>query len=657
MKTESDQTPNRFLDFLGETIGDAWQPPFRGEIYEDTPPNLQTGYAVKGQFDINTARHVIGPLQAVRHPLVRLISIQAAVQTLKSLISDLVVPYWIKHDPGDTLWLFEDDPKAKLYAESRFMPMVEAMPELASTFLGMERFEKTKTQIKFKHMNLMFAGLNLGNVQTISWRYVIIDELWMHKSDGLVRQAKDRTKQYPDTKKIILLGQGGVEDDDADTEHKQTYQHELHYACPKCRALQPYELVRLRADDFPIPRLRGTYAGLSWDTNKKTRPGDRYDPETAAATAHHRCYYCDHRIEDTPEIRRQLNDSHCHVPSSGSHTSLCLKTPPTLDFRPSMGFHWPAEASMRIPFAELVTKYLRAKNALETLAYKLPMMEFYQKDRGLPWSEDHEAGHKAIVYEPYDANAEWPEEQYRTLIVDCQRDLQKFFYSAFGVALDGEARELARGQAESFDEIAAIQTRLKIKDQFVFLDCGYEMTRVLRECVRRGHAATVKRGGRLIQTWLCWTGMKGSGQEIFQHIVKLKGGATRKDSRIYSPKKFYNVNVGTSDRQPRAPWFEWSNLHCKDLLRARRDADPGIPKLMFLPDTLPATDDWSHYKQMRSEKRSEKWTPRGKKAIWELVKETRPNHEWDKCGMLMAFMAIIGIIGAPAGEPGSEAQS
>ncbi len=637
-------------DYLGETIASAWQPPFRGEIYEDDPPNLQAGYAVKGQFDIHSVRHLIPVFRAIRNPLVLLVSVMAAVQTLKSLLADLTVRYWIKHDPGDTLWLFEDDDKARKYATERFMPMVESDPVIAAMFRGMERFKKNQTRIKFSNMSLTLCGLNLGNVQSISYRYVIFDELWIHKSDGLVRHGKLRTKQYPDTKKILLLGQGGVEDDDADLEHKKTFQLELHYACPKCRALQPFEQSRLRPDDFPISKLRGTYAGLSWDTNSKTKPGDRWDPVAASQTAHHRCFYCDHRIEDLPDVRRQFNDSAVYLPDGNERLSrLALKTPPPLLFKPSMGFHWPAEASTRIPLADLVLEYLNAKNALDTLAYKLPMIEYWQKHRGRPWSEEREAGQGAIEYERYDAGAEWPEEEHRALIVDCQCDLTKFYVSAFGVALDGEARELARETLESFDDIAALQKRLGIRDQYCFFDVGYEMTKVLRECVRHGHVATIKRGNRTIQVWLCWTGLKGSGLDTFKHVVKTKNG-TREDHRIYSRKKFYNVNVGTSEHQPRAPWFEWSNLHAKDLLRARRDADPGIPKLLFLRDSLPASDDWSHYRQMRSEKRIEKWTVRGKKAIWELVKESRPNHEWDKCGMLMAFMAIVGIIGAPAAD-------
>src|SRR5438093_393635 len=85
--------------------------------------------------------------------------------------------------------------------------------------------------------------------------------------------------------------------------------------------------------------------------------------------------------------------------------------------------------------------------------------------------------------------------------------------------------------------------------------------------------------------------------------------------------------------------------------RRRRDGEPNVPKLRFLPDTLPNSDPYSHFAQMRSERREEKFANGKKQARWVLVKESRPNHEFDKASMLMIFMAIAGIIGPP--ETGS----
>jgi hypothetical protein len=625
----------RSAAIIAEALGHPWLPPFRGEIYEYARAlNLQQGYAVKGPFDIATARHLIEPLQAIRDPAVRLVSIQGAVQCLKSLIADITIPYWLQHDPGDVLWLFEDDPKARIYAETRAMPLIRGIPAIYRMLEDVERHSKTKTKIKFSHCNLVICGLNEGNVQSISYRYIVIDEAWMARANGLIRQAKDRAKQYHDTRKIILIGQGGWEDEDFDLEHKQTDMRELTYACPFCGFRQPFELSRLRPEDFHVERLRGTYAGLSWDTNEKTKPAGRWNFDAVGRSAHHRCYQCDGRIEDRPEVRRQLNDSYAYqVTNPGAPAG-------------QVGFHWPAEASMRIPFAELVVKYLRAKTASEELAYRLPLQEFYQKDRGLTWSESVAAEYRITVHEPYDVKSDWPEEAHRVLVVDCQRDLKKFWYSVFALALSGEVRELARGGADSFEAVAEVQHEWKLKDQHCYFDCGYEMTKVLRECVKHGHVGSIKVGAGVRKIWLCWTGLKGSGHKI--EIFKHKHPRTElSEWRIYSERKFYDVNIGTNQRGPRAPWYEWSNLHCKDLLRARRDAEPGLPKFRTLPDTLPGTDPWSYFAQMRSEKRIEAYEGGKKRSIWKPIKETRPNHYWDVGAMLMAVLAIYGIIGAP----------
>ena len=117
--------PAKPTDFLAAAIRDAWQPPFRGEIWEFAGTlNLQAGYSVKGQFDINSAPWVKEPFEAIRDPNVRVVSIQAGVQCLKSFLEDVTIPYWILHDPGDCLFLLDTDPKALKYCSSRLMPLI-----------------------------------------------------------------------------------------------------------------------------------------------------------------------------------------------------------------------------------------------------------------------------------------------------------------------------------------------------------------------------------------------------------------------------------------------------------------------------------------------------------------------------------------------------
>lgn len=634
---------NLALDYVAQAITPAFHKPFRGTIAEYSEQvNLQGHYSVKGRLDLATLRHLHGPLEAFQNPLVRLITIQGAVQTTKSLILDLIALYIIEHDPGDFIWYLETDPKSKQYAEERIMPMVRSKPEIAAMLEEVDRNDKTKTKIQFGHMTMQLCGLNLTNTQTLSWRYVFIDEAWAARANGLIRHAMDRTKQYPDTHKIILVGQGGWEDEDFDTIHKQTNMQVLEYACPQCGYYQPFELSKLRGADHPVEKLRGTYAGLSWDTNETTKPNDRWNFEAVGKTAHHRCYLCDYRIDDTPEMRRKLNDSYRYkVTNPSAEVSKA-------------GFQWPGEASMRVKFADLAVKYLRAKTAKEELAYELPMQEFYQKDCGKTWTVDIDANRKPIASEPYDVASDWPAEYRRYLIADCQKDLSKFHVGVFACAKDGETRELVRETVGSFEEIAKLQETWKVKDQYTFLDCGYRMGDVLAECYKRGHKGVGGRGGKK-QLWFCWMGLKGSGQETFSHPIYRFDKILRRtvivgrEQKIFSEKKWFNVSEGKSARPLRVPYVEFSNLHCKDLLRARRDGDPNAPKLLTLPDTLPTTDQWSHFAQMRSEKRAEMFDGRKKKNIWLPInpKVPRPNHEWDKGAMLMAVQAIDGIIGSP----------
>lgn len=638
------------LAYLAESIRGAWTKPFRGQIHEYAGKlNLQGGYAVKGLLQMVTLRHLLEPLEALRDPAVHLVSVRGAVQTTKSLLADIFVPYVIEHDPGDVLWLLEDDAKAKEYAD-RCMGLIKSIPEIAKMLEGVDHHDKTKTIIRFKHMKLVICGLNPGNVQSLSWRYVIIDETWLHPFDGLLRQAMDRTKQYPNTKKILVLSQGGWEEDDHDRVHKETDQRELHYACPQCGWHQPFELSieRMPIGGQPVLKPEIKYAGLAWDSNEVTKPNGRWNAELASLTAHHVCFRCAARLPDTDEMRNQLALTYRYIPAGADPN---FDTTRRFPFPSQVGFHWPAEASTRLPWRDQVKKYIPAKTSADEQAYRLPLQEFYQKDRGLPWSEAIAQEQKVVIHEPYDVKLAWPEESFRPLIVDCQRDLKKFFFHVYAVSRAGEARMLDRGSLDSFDAIAEKQKQWGVKDQQVFLDVGYEMTKALRECVKHGHVQVI-RGGRM-KVWACWTGLKGSGQEIFRHERKAKKGKNY-DWRIYSKCDYYNVNIGTNDRHPRAPWYSWSNLHCKDLLRARRDQDENCPKLKVLPDTLPTTDPWSYHQQMRSEYRKEEYRDGRKVSIWKLIKEGRPNHDWDISSMLMAFMAIVGIIGAPEPPPDSE---
>lgn len=246
---------------LTQSYRNGFRPPFLGEIYEYARKiNLQDGYARTGLFDVQTSRYLIGPFQALKNPRIRMEVDLKAVQTGGSLVSDLTTPYRIEHDPGPSLLLMQDDDFAKKYCDTRLMPLIEAIGEIGEKIMGIDRHSKTKTEILLPGMPFIVGGLNEGNVQSLSWRYVTVDEGWRAKSNGLIRQAKARTTAFPHTSKFHLISQAGVEGDDLDIEWNLTNMEEWSWRCRNCGRLNIWEWSARRDDN--------SYCGMLWEIGR-----------------------------------------------------------------------------------------------------------------------------------------------------------------------------------------------------------------------------------------------------------------------------------------------------------------------------------------------------------------------------------------------------
>lgn len=603
---------------LLDAYRNGWTLPFRGEIYEYAAGlNLQNGYAIKGQFDISRSKYLIKPFQSVRNPRKRETVILKAVQTGGSLIADLDLPYRIEHDPGDTLWLFQDDKFAKTYMNGRFLPLLKGTPSLQGWIEAAGRFGIGTDELRLPHMLVMIGGLNEGNVQSFSFQRVRLDEAWLAKSNGLIRQAKARVRAYPHTSHVLIISQAGVEGDDLDLEWRSSNMLEWSWQCPSCKKHQRFEWSAKRPD--------GSWAGMKWETNEFTRPNGRWNYPEVAKTARLECYDCGHQLDDTPSKRRLLDDTHAYEASNPGADE-------TID-----GFHWPAIANADISFGSMVQRYLRAKEQQELHGYTLPLMEFYQKDLAQPWNLNASVDYRRVSWEPYEVNSEWPDETFRALTVDCQKDFREFWYVVRAWANSGESRQLARGRCESWEEVADVQAQWKVKDQHTFIDAGYEQTKVAQECVKHGHVGLING----LRMWLCWIALKGVRQETFQHEnpkTKLK------ERRIYGAMDYLDPNIGQGAKsQYRCPFIVWSNLHVKDILRRHRDAQAA--KFLSLPDTSPPADVWGYTAQMNSEIMVQEVDENGRKiSIYKPIGK-RPNHYWDCESEQIVAALNRGVIG------------
>lgn len=593
----------------------GFSPKFDGEIYEwGRRVNLQNGYAVKGAFDISRSNYMRGPFEALRDKTVREVVVQKAVQTGGTLIADIWLPWIIAQYPGETLWLLQDDDMAKKYSESRLMPLLDGVPEVRSK-LPVDRFGKQKTAIFFPHMSLILGGANEGNVQTLSKQYVIADEVWLYPQ-GIVRQAKKRTEAFPNTSKFYCCGQAGIAGDDMDLEWQATDQKHWHWPCPHCGKFNPFK--------WTIKRTDGSYAGMIWDRNQTTCPDGRWNIHAAAKTARMVCEHCGGDVPDDPVIRRRLD-------AGGTYIAKNPGAPKELS-----GFHWPAWACPDISFSKLVAEYLAAKEQDDHHGYKLPLQEFRQKVEALPWDPNTDSEMIRIVSEHYDPSASWPDEKFRFMAVDCQKDFKEFWYVVRAWAASGESRQIARGRCDTWEGVAKAQAENRVRDNNVFVDCGYEQTKVAQQCAQHGSWIQVQ-GGR---SRISWIALKGVRQETFTHTNRRTG---KSDRRVYSELDFLNPNIGTSASFMRCPFFSWSNLNVKDILRRHRDGDAA--KFLSLPDEAPPSDQWSYTAQMNSEIREKQTDEKGKKiSIWRPIGR-RPNHYWDCESMQIVAALIAQVIG------------
>lgn len=603
----------------------AWQPPFLGQIYEYARRiNLQQGYGVKGTFDVSRSNYMRKPFESLLDRTKRKVIVKKAIRTGGSMISDLFVPYIVDNDPGDILLLQQDDDAAKKYMDTRLNPLLDSIPSIRSILENLPRDKRQKCMFSIDGvMSFICGGLNEGNVQSLGKRYVIIDEGWMARRNGLIGQACARTEDYPFNSKVLLISQGGFAGDDFEVQWDNSTQYLRGWVCPHCNKLQPWEFSGQRED--------GSYYGITWDKDAKRKDGT-WDMKRVAETTRAECKYCGHGVPDTSEWRGLLDDNGEYILSKNGLSD-------------TVGYWWPSMASRTTStWGTLAGKYLAAKAQLK-LGNKLPMVEFVQKNMARAWDEEQNTQEIHMLmsgdYNPTEfKDKAWPGEKRRSMQIDCQNGLAKFWWNVIGWGA-GEARELDRGSFTDWGQLVKKQQEWHVRDECVFVDLGFQQTEVLRECVKHGHEAVIK-GKRF---WMCWTGLKGMDTFTWPHAIKMRDGTTDWVLRPYSTRKYFDPNIGLKAKvRHTVPVYYFSNLNVKNVLATWRDGRGG--KMLCLPcqDKF-AKDRESFTSQMHSEEKRLIRRPRDNKEVeqWTQI-GSRPNHYWDCWCMSFVFAQISQII-------------
>ena len=577
----------------------CWKPPDRippwrwAEIHVPGIPYSP----VPGKFRSEHTPWIREPTEAMVDTKVRLVVIQASVQSGKTTAAEISLCFVAANLPGPTLWLNETDEDAKDQSESRLQKLfVECEP--VRRLFPKNRHKLRNSTIHFANgMTLWILGAhNRTNLQRRSIRWIFADECWAYPP-GHLAEAEARVTAFGWLGKCILMSQAGEEGDEFERKFEMTDQREWTFACPKCGTRQPFK-----------------WENIEWSKSARREDWD-WDYGEVQKTTSLRCTGCNHYFEDTDRVRRELN-------STGQFVAQNPNASPE-----NAGFHWNSLCAMS--WGRLAELYLRAKAVSRQGDFSL-LQQFYQKRLAIPWRETSEDYKLEIERTGYRKGELWDEEAafdkngriipgpydpeaisapLRVLTVDVQMD--HLFAVVRAWSANGSSRLIWNERILTFEDIRTLQERFTIHPNLVFLDAGHAAYEVYRQCAEYG-----------------WTALIGDRRPTFVH----RGRDGKSVHRFYSPRR--KVVLGHNKS---CSVFYWSNLNCKDILaRLRRNQRPEKGATWEVPDDI----DDDYLAQMESEHRIKD----GGKWLWKQI-GSRPNHLWDCEAMQVVAVVMLKLVG------------
>lgn len=668
-------------------------------------------------FEIDTARHLMGPFRAIHDPNVRIVMLLKAAQTAGSLVWDLAVHFLLVHSSYMRVKvLMDSDEKARVYCTQRLMETLKANPDIAPLLpTGADRFGVTDTELRLLNGKTLFVGgLNDRNASSLPADVMILDEGWLHQSDGLLKKAFERLKQTKHGK-IIIVGQAGKVDEDQDVIWKSLHVRvPLTFACPCCGGRQEFSLTGQRPADF-VPRLPKV---TIWDIVKKhcgpmgivgnyklatngcnvqlpaaclaeleaarAALAERVKPETywgmkvperfsdldtpekikaAAARTTLECYHCGFEIPDTRQMRLALNNSFEQQYQQRAPDGTWF-TPP--DY--SVGFWQPDPASMFVPFKNTMETYIIAKQSNKLLGNVQKLIDFYQANWATPWDENLLGTTTATApMNIFKDDEPVAGELVRMAQVDIQDNLTNVWVQIWAVGAGSALRllywahvvaplglTLVERREFCKNECRKLFQQYKVQPQNVKIDLGH-MPELIFEWAAEDHipkAELKHRDGRTSHEPVFYGLVRGDDAKGYKHKVR----GNKYVWAGFSP-KFYEQIILTRGGQREAIKVPYRLMSTERTQRvAQRFIEQnGAPKLEIPPQYLADKTLLGLWAQLNSEHE----VPERGKKVWKQIHQ-RPNHGRDcfrmalmrmeECGLLVFAGAVEPV--SPAGDEG-----
>lgn len=443
-----------------------------------------------------------------------------AIQTGKSLLSEIAIAWAICNSPGPIMLTMQTDEDAREHCNQRFMAMLKSVPQIRA-MLPEDRHLKQMAAIYFGPFFLEVNGANLSNLQRVSVRWKFNSECWLWKQ-GLLAHARGRVSAFEKAgnSKVVNESQGGTAGDDMDLAWQSGNQQLWGVRCFECK--------RVSGLEFAIPRVgeEKKVDGVVWNEDARRADGS-WNIGRAAETARWRCPKCGAEHPDTAKTRARWN-------AEGEYIIGRPDAPAHLE-----SFRW--EALVARDMGALVSQFLEARKA-QKAGVPQAMMDFTRQRRALPWVEEDlsevillkGSGYKlSEITEPA---KKLENEAMRFVTIDRQRD--HFWISVRAWRRDGSSRLLYFSRVTTAEQCEDVRILYGVDRQLCFEDAGYFPEGVYTDCAKWG-----------------WTALKGSGDNYF--TIELKD---RKIKRLWSNASMVQHNGKV------LPLFHWASDPVKDVL-------------------------------------------------------------------------------------------
>ena len=550
------------------------------------------------EFREDTSPWIAEPLNSIPHNAFT--SLCKPTQGSGTVAQEVFLAWLIANSPRSAHFMAQTDPDAEDIFRKKFLRTLRASPATAPILAAAGRNDITKNRLTLSTMDFAAHGQGINSMQSDSVEVLLLDEVWTY-DDATIGEILERTSTVEATRKIVAVSQAGQEvydkfgrprlDSWGQWWHRGT-QEEYHVRCPGCAAYYyPLTSHFFCADDARNP-----------DTKE-------WNWERVRASTYHVTPCCEHRIENTPENRRNLS-------ASGKY----FATNPNPEPR-HRSFRWSSWIVYWQDWGGLLDQFFRAQEslragditALKIWTQKKEARWWTIKDQEVPVINTKESsGYRVENYTPEeDVNIPSIEsETHRFGFADMQRDRFPVIIRAFA----NGSRLLFCEELKRIEEVEEVVKQYGLASRAFGLDVGNWKSDALEFCWK--YKWTPIRG-RDISNFTHTRGRKSTLKTPYQAVREYLTGKA-----IYKASESLKV-------------WEFSNTYFKDLYSRLR----AMPEHQ-IPDDAPQL----YIESMESEAKD------SKTGIWKQIGK-RPNHYWD-CEVGITFMAsLYKLVGAPIDTP------